>query len=282
MRNNRKIIIGLVILAAVVAAAWGLWTLGQRWLNSGALARHEVGGVDAGRLRKVPDFEKATAEVEALQKRYYDELAAAEKSKQYTPDQLVKMAKEDRKKLMQRQLQLMNPLNDRMAGAIAAVAKEQHMTVILDKHVAVSGVPDITDTVIAKFNANPGLKPPEAEDLEKMRSPIGYFDPVLIRQMSAFGKADDQFQAMYAQMKAEFQRKAQKLPAAAQQQLEARYSTALEQARAKLYAPLNAKVKQAVEVAAKSRGLSLVLDTKFVMFGGENITEDVVKHFLGR
>ncbi len=210
-----------------------------------------------------------------------DELAAAEKTKKYTQAQLVKMAMEDRKMLMKRQIQLTNPLNDRMAGAIAAVAKDKHMSVILDKHVAVSGVPDITDEVIAKFNGHPDLKPPEPAELEKTHSPIGYFDPVLIRQLTEFEKADEQFQVLYGRMKAEFTKKAQKLSAPEQQKMEAQYTAGLEQARERVYAPLNARVKQAVEAAAKSNGLSLVLDTKFVMFGGTNITDDVVKRFKG-
>ncbi|MFA5504786.1 MAG: OmpH family outer membrane protein [Vulcanimicrobiota bacterium] len=181
----------------------------------------------------------------------------------------------------------LNPLKEKARAAVANAAKNKDVTVVLDKKIVVYGVPDITDEVKALLESGGELTYPEENAEELKVAPIGYFDQNIVSSLKVFKEAEmELFQernAMLQKMREELQKAEQagKQPSPAEiQAMQKAIEARLESLQQQKLTPLLKAVNDSVEEVAEQEGLSLVLDTQHVMYGGRNLTEMVVDTFL--
>ena len=169
------------------------------------------------------------------------------------------------------------PLNNRVSAAIAIVSASKGLKVVLDKRIVVCGVPDVTEDVIKLFRQEGELKLPSEEDTSD--SPVAYFDQGIVRKLKVFGEVDIRLSQARADMMREYEKKAPSLSAAEREALQREISARFEALSQQQYGPLYQKVNNAVNQVAKNLGISLVLNKQTVMYGGRNITDEVIDTF---
>ena len=245
----------------------------------------KVASIDESVIYQMDMFVKANEELDKW---------ADETSKKYQEEVKDKSDEEKAKKFQEFQAELeiktnetLNPLKEKARAAVATAAKNKSVTVVLDKKIIVYGVPDMTDDVKGLLESGNDLTYPEDNEEQLKQAPIGYFDQNIVSNLKVFKEAEMELiqerngmlQKMREEMQKAQERGEQPSPAeiqAMQKAIEAR----LESLQQQKLTPLLKAVNDSVEEVAKQEGLSLVLDTQHVMYGGRNLTELVVDTFL--
>ncbi len=112
---------------------------------------------------------------------------------------------------------------------------------------------------------------------------VGYVD--MQRALDAHPKKASSEEALnqFARAKAaELRRLAQNKPAAEQANLARRTQEEILKRRAELLQALDKDIRAAVERVAKRAGVTVVLDRTVVLYGGVDLTEQVVRELQGR
>lgn len=176
--------------------------------------------------------------------------------------------------------EILMPLKTRAEAAVASVAREKGKIVVLDKRIVVYGVPDITEEVKAKFETEGEITLPEEQDTTT--SPIGYFDQEVVRALKVFQEAEIEIFQKRAELARDMQKQAEKadISPTELQNLQKEATVRLEAFQEQKMTPLIQAVNDSVEEVAQAEGLSLVLDKQHVMYGGRNMTNEVVETFL--
>jgi len=269
----------LMVVAGLALIIGGVY-LGQRLiLRSNA---SEVGAITQDRIYQLEDFVNAQKQLKDYSDTLEKELEAASRTLQ--GEDLLRKRVELQKMLDEKRGKLLNPLLDRMRAAIAITAAKKKITVVLEEGIAIYGVPDITDSVIETYEKQ--VKNMTDEQLKKVesttiaRSPVGYFDQEVVASLMPFlelnQKLNQLFQVMARQLEVDSRGKSEQQ----RQALLERYNLQFQEIRRTNMAPLLNEVTEAVKAVAKEKGLSLVLDKQNVMYGGTNITDEVVERFL--
>ena len=242
-----------------------------------------VGSLEQELLFELPEFKEAKTKLDEMVKK---EQAALEKKipkgKRPTEEQ-ARMIREGQLKVQQESAKLLNPLKQRAEAAISKVARDKGMLVVLDKHIVVYGVPDITDEVKKVFGSKEELKLPA--ELDTSKSPIGYFDQEVVRSLKIFQEVEvKEYQKRMELMKGvEARMKANpRMSPSEREVLEREFKLKMEAFHQQLMEPLVQKVTDSVKEVAQAESLSLVLDKQHVMQGGRNMTNEVVEAFLKR
>ncbi|MDQ7824796.1 MAG: OmpH family outer membrane protein [Candidatus Eremiobacteraeota bacterium] len=238
----------------------------------------ETGLIDRDVIMKLSAFQRAndslTQKVMELDKKY------AGMAKGLRPDQQEELYLRYRQDVETLKAQEMKPLMDKAQAAVALVAKEKKMKVVLDSKIVIAGADDITEDVKEKFKSSEKLTAPE--EAVGSDSKIGYFDQEVVRSLKMFRDADQQVYSMFSTMKKELETKMKTMSDEEKQKVFSQYDSQLESKKNELYSPLLKKVTGTVETVAKNKGLVLVLDKQFVMFGGKNVTDEVVEALKGK
>lgn len=269
-----------------VTAALGMTLLFSAGCNSTPPPVKKVASIDQSAIYQMEMFTKADkelddwakAEVERRTKELGEEATDEEKAASFREYQL---------ELEKKTNETINPLKEKARAAVANAAKDKGITVILDKKIIVYGVDDLTDDAKTLLTSGGELTYPEDSQAEIDKAPIGYFEPDVVRNLKVFKEAemevlqerDRMVRIMSEEMQKAQEEGKQPSPAeiqAMQKQVEARLQSLQQQKMA----PLMKAVTDSVEEVAKQEGLSLVLDTQHVMYGGRNLTELVVDSFL--
>lgn len=109
---------------------------------------------------------------------------------------------------------------------------------------------------------------------------IGFVDfGFLINQHPDMEKARQTFQGEVEQAKKDFEAKAATLSDKEKQDYDQQLRQRLAAKQKELYDAIEAKVNQAIQEVAKAQGLTVVLDKSQVLYGGNDITQDVGKKF---
>jgi outer membrane protein len=113
---------------------------------------------------------------------------------------------------------------------------------------------------------------------------VGALDQEIIYSLDEFKGAQKQLEAFQAQKKTEFEAavKARQGKQGGDAELATLYrkiQLEIQQKRNQLFQPLQTKAEAAVATAARSKGLTVVLDKRIVVYGIPDITEDVKKLF---
>jgi outer membrane protein len=267
-----KTIVKIVVIIVVLVLLGAGGFFGHRYIKDTYFRTNEVGSIDRDVILKQSAFKKAKANVDEK----------GQEMQQKFAKQAEKMTREQQAELYQKFMQDMDkikadefkPLLDRAQAAVAIVSKEKKLKVVMDKKIVVCGALDITDAVKEKFNSSETLKAPD--EVPGKDSKIGYFDQEVVRSLKLFRDADKSLAEQFGRMQKEVQEKAKGLSDAEKQKLFAQYEMDFRNKKETLYKPLVDKVTKTVEKVGKEKELNLVLDKQYVMFGGRNVTDEVV------
>ena len=245
----------------------------------------KVAAIDESAVYQLEMFTNAEKELDKWAEERSKKLAEEAKGK--SDEIKAEMFQTFQAELEIKQNETLNPLKEKARAAVANAAKSKGVNVVLDKKIVVYGVPDLTEDVTTLMQSGQELTYPDDNTEEAKKSPIGYFDQNIVRNLKVFKEAEGELleernrllQRMGEELKKAEQEGNKPSPAeiqAMQKAIEARLGSLQQQKMA----PLLKSVSDSVEQVAKDEGLSLVLDTQHVMFGGRNLTELVVDTFL--
>ncbi len=249
--------------------------------GASSAAAKKVASIDEAAINQMDEFKKAQEELDKWATEAAKKAQDATKGKPESEQQAAFQAFQ--LEMSKQQAEKLNPLKDKARAAIALVAKEKGVTVVLDKKIVVYGVPDITEDVKKKLAEGGKLEYPK-EEIDPAQSPIGYFDQDVVRNLKVFKEADIAIATARVEqiksMQEKFQKEGRNPTPQEMQSMEQLLSARLQALQEQKMGPLIKAVTDSVADVAKEEKLSLVLDTQHVMHGGRNLTEQVVDSFL--
>lgn len=282
--SKTPLIAGFVLLLVAIAAGWFVMT---KMMGGGAPIK-KVASIDADAIYQLKEFTDATKALEKKSADYKKQLQEfAEKQPHGTNEEkaaamraVQEKAAEFEQQLTQDRNKTLTPLQKKAEAAIAAVAREHDFKVVLDKRIVVYGVTEITDEVKKKFQDKAELKLPAEDDTKD--SPIAYFDQEVVRNLKAFQEVDLKIATTKQELTEEFRKRTEgrNLSPEEQANLQKELMLRMEAKQQEMVAPLIQAVNQSVSDAAEKNNVALVLDKVHVMYGGRNLTDQVVDTFL--
>lgn len=102
---------------------------------------------------------------------------------------------------------------------------------------------------------------------------------MLVSQHPDYATAQKTFEAEVEQAKKDFEGKAASMNDKEKQEYYMQLQQRLQLKKAELLGGVNDKVTAAVKAVADAKGLAIVIDKSNVVYGGQDITEDVIKKF---
>lgn len=233
----------------------------------------DIGYLDQAQLATIPSFTDANKKFASFRAGLQREFEGRARKARSQADQQ-KLAGEFQSRLVDEQRRLFGPLFAAAQTAVASIASSKSLSVVVDKRIVVIGGQDITKNVIDLLNS-PGAPVPPVNTPPP--SSVGWVDQSQIDQLDQFKNA----QAAFVKF-GEDQRKAaqDKLRGAKtdadRNKIYADYQKAIDGEREQVVTPLVKKTQAAIEDVAKKRGLLLVIDRSSLIFGGTDVTPDVV------
>jgi len=265
----------LIVVALVVVGLCGVFAY-QRLHGRGGEGPQQVGMLDSEAIYAMPEFTRVKKDLgqmsEAMQGEYQKQ------SKKMRPEEQESLRLQMRTKLEQEQAKRLKPLNDRVSAAIATLAVERKYRVVLDKKIVVTGVSDVTEDVKKKFQENPRLEAPKQSP--ELQSNVGYISQEAVGELRIYKEANAKLVKFYQQLGQEFAKKGAKLTPAEKEKMRVEMARQFQEMQAEIFKPVNDKVNMAITEVAKEKGLSLVLESHHIMWGGRNLTDDVIKKLL--
>ncbi len=238
----------------------------------------EIAVIDSASIYKLQAFLKANEKI--TQARASLEQSYSEKMKGASDSQ-----KADINALFEKDLQSVinkeiNPLKDRVQNSIAIIAAEKKVTVVMDKSVVVTGAEDITDAVKDKFREEGDLNAPDIDTGANSR--VAYFDQDVVRSLPMFRDSDKKMREAWTKAREDIATKSKTMTDEQIRVLTADYEKKLKMMNDSISVPLLKKVNDTVSEVAKEKKYVLVVGKEYVMYGGKNITDEVVDRLLGK
>jgi len=100
---------------------------------------------------------------------------------------------------------------------------------------------------------------------------------LLVTQHPDTATAEKTMEIAVAQTKSDFDTKSASMNDADKQALYQQLQQGLNQKKMELMGPINDKIMSAVKSVASSKGLTVVVDKNSIVYGGQDITDDVVQ-----
>jgi len=238
----------------------------------------EIAVIDSASIYKLQAFLKANEKI--TQARASLEQSYSEKMKGVSDSQ-----KADINALFEKDLQSVinkeiNPLKDRVQNSIAIIAAEKKVTVVMDKSIVVTGAEDITDAVKDKFREEGDLN---TSDIDiGANSKVAYFDQEVVRSLPMFRDSDKKIREAWTKAREDIATKSKTMTDEQIRVLTADYEKKLKMMNDSISVPLLKKVNDTVSEVAKEKKYVLVVGKEYVMYGGKNITDEVVDRLLGK
>lgn len=232
-----------------------------------------IGYVDEAAIGRLPAFERAQRQFSDERQSLEQSFATAMKGAQSAAAQQ-RIQADFQQKLAQRQQALFGPLFARAQTAIAAVAANHSLGVVVDKRIILYGGLDITKDVLDLLSG-PGAPVPPVNTPPP--SSVGYIDQSALDQTPRIKAAQDRF-VVFRQGE---EKKLQSSLAAAKNDgqrrrlLQDSYA-ALDQQQQRILGPVIQETENVISAVAKKRGLLLVVDQASRVYGGTDVTPDVV------
>jgi len=232
-----------------------------------------IGYVDEAAIGRLPAFESAQKQFNDYRQSLESSFEAQMKAAKSPADQQ-RVQQDFQQRIAQRQQELFGPLFARAQTAIASVAANRSLSVVVDKRIMLYGGLDITKDVV-DLVSGPGA--PVAPVNTPPPSSVGYIDQGALDQTARIKAAQDQFvsfrkgeekrlQTALAQAKTDDQRR---------QLLKQSYAV-LDQQQQQILGPVIEQTQNVISAVAKKRGLLLVIDQASRVYGGTDVTQDVV------
>ena len=232
----------------------------------------DVGFIDQTALGSLPQFASANAQLAQYKAGLDQQFAAAMKHARTDADkQTVTMRFQQQ--LQEKQQELVGPLFQRAQLALATVATNRKLSIVVDKRIIVYGGQDVTSDVIGAIRSSQALNPPSASPPP---SEIGFVDQSALDNSSKVKDANQQLQQYMDQQRPAFQQKLKAAKTDAERNdVGAQFDKLVSDKRDQLLKPLVDQTKSATANVAKNKNLLLVIDRGDVIFGGTDITQDV-------
>ena len=238
----------------------------------------ELAIIDTASVYKLQAFLKANEKINqariSLEQSYSEKMKNASESQRADLNALFE---KDLQSVINKEI---NPLKDRVQAAIALVAAEKKVTIVMDKSVVVTGAEDITDAVKDKFREEGDL---EASDIEiGENSSVAYFDQDVVRSLPMFRDSDKKMREAWTKAREDIATKSKTMTDEEIRVLTVEYEKKLKAMNDSISVPLLQKVNDTVSEVAKEKKYTLVVGKEYVMYGGKNITDEVVDRLLNK
>ncbi len=233
----------------------------------------DVGTIDQGAIGSLKNFASANRALAKYKLGLDAEFARRMRGTRVAADQQ-KVIAEFQGKLLARQRQLFAPLFGKAQTAIASVASSKNLSVVVDKGIVVFGGQDITKPVMDLL-ASPGDPVPPVNTPPP--SSVGYVDQLQIDTVPKIKSVNDEFVKFQNDQKTQAQNKMAKAKTDAQrQQILKGYQKAIIDKSDALVKPMSDQTRASIAEIAKKKNLVLVIDKTNLIFGGTDVTADVV------
>lgn len=238
----------------------------------------DVGYVDQTALSNIGAFSAANKQLADYKSQLDGQFATALRSAHSADDQ-ARVSQEFQNKLADRQRQLYAPLFERAQVAIASVASSKNLSVVVDKRIVIYGGQDITQNVTDLLT---GIGDPVPPVNTPPPSSVGYVDQQAIDSIAKLKSATDTFSQFRTDQEQQAQSKLKTVKTDAdREQVLKDYQATLAQKQKDLLDPLVDQTRSAIADVAKQHHLLLVIDRGDLIYGGTDITPDVVKELGG-
>ncbi len=232
----------------------------------------DVGFIDQTALGSLPQFASANAQLAQYKAGLDQQFASAMKSARTDADKQ-NVTLRFQQMLQDKQRELVGPLFQRAQLALATVAGNRKLSIVVDKRIIVYGGQDVTSDVISAVRGSQALNPPSASPPP---SEIGYVDQSALDNSSKVQDANKQLQQYMDQQRPAFQQKLKGAKTDAEKNdVAAQFDKLVSDKRDQLLKPLVDQTKSATANVAKNKNLVLVIDRGDVIYGGTDITQDV-------
>jgi outer membrane protein len=232
----------------------------------------DIGFVDQSALGQLQPFVAAQQEFAQYQRGLAQQFQAAIKGK--SPAQQQQIYQSFNNQAAYKQRDIFGPLLGRAQAAIASVAANRSLSVVVDKTIVIYGGLDITQDVINMLNQPGPILPPVNSPPP---SQVGYVDQTQLDQLPKVKKANDDFlayrQTLASQLEAQLRGKAPDQRA----QITTSFNNQLDDEQKKVLQPVVDSTNAAIANVAKAKHLLLVIDASNRVYGGTDVTNDVVK-----
>lgn len=233
----------------------------------------DIGFVDQAALGQLGPFQAAQAQFAQYQRTLSGEFQAAIKGKSQAEQQRIFQTFNQR--AAQRQRELFGPLLARAQNSIASVAANKGLSVVVDKQIIIFGGLDITNDVINMLNQPGPVLPPVNSPPP---SEVGYVDQQQLDALPRVKKANDDYmqfrQNLQSQLNAQLNGKSPEQ----RQQTVTNFNNQLNDEQKKVLQPIVDATTKAISDVAKQKSLLLVIDATNRVYGGTDVTADVVKN----
>jgi outer membrane protein len=233
----------------------------------------DIGIVDQAAIGNLGQFQDAKNQLTRVQQQLQAQFQSAIKGK--SPSDQQRISQDFQNRLSQAQHQIFDPLLGRANAAIAQVAANKGLSVVVDKQIVIFGGLDITKDVTDLLNAPGQVVPPVNTPPP---SEIGYVDQSQIDALPKMKAASEQFVQFQNQLRSQLSTQVNaKTPADQRQKILSQYQSQMTDERNKVLQPLVDQTDKAISSVAKSKGLLLVVNSENRVYGGTDVTADVVK-----
>lgn len=276
--GGAKKTIVIVVVAVLVAAIGAFFVMNSDSMTSPV---KRVGSIDQEAIFALEAFTKAQKDLDTYaegKRKEFETAAKAKAGKEGADAELQNLSRKIQLEMNKKRNELMNPLQTRAEAAVANVARNKGLTVVLDKRIVIFGVEDITEEVKKVFQQEGEIKLPD--DIDTSTCQVAYFDQTVVRSLRVFTEAEMKLYSARNDMMREYEKRVASLSASEKEALQREMSARLQALEEQIMTPLFQKVTNSVNEVSKAQGISLVLDKQNVMYGGRNITDSVVETFL--
>jgi outer membrane protein len=232
---------------------------------------NDIGFVDQSAIGGLPQYQAAQQQFAQFRDQTARDFQAAVKGKSQADQQ--RIYGDFNQKLAAKQHELFDPLLSRAQTAIALVAAQKSLSVVVDKQIVIFGGQDITKDVLTTIG-QPGVIVPPVQTPPP--SEVGYVDQTQLDALPKAKAAADAFQAARQQLGQQMNQQLQGKSQAEQAAIVQQFNQKLKDEQTKDIQPVTDLVEKAISQVARKHKLLLVVDMNDRVYGGTDVTTDVV------
>ncbi|MBC5829151.1 MAG: hypothetical protein GIW98_03035 [Candidatus Eremiobacteraeota bacterium] len=233
----------------------------------------DVGVIDQAAIGSLKSFASANGQLERYKATLNAQFARRMRGTRSAADQQ-KVIAEFQGKVLARQRELFAPLFGKAQTAIASVVSSRNLSVVVDKGIVVYGGQEITRPVMDLLQSPGDPVPPVSTPPP---SSVGYVDQLQIDNVPKIKSVNDEFMKFGNAQKAAAQAKMARAKTDAERQAILKdYQKSVSDKSDALIKPLSEQTRASIADVAKKKNLLLVIDKSNLIFGGTDVTADVV------
>jgi outer membrane protein len=175
----------------------------------------------------------------------------------------------------------MNPLMDKEKKIIEEVAKAEGLSVVVDNTLVVCGITDITEKVSKLFQGgektDPNSTPTVSANKETPKQVVGYLSQQRVYDIPKMKDVQDTYYNEYMIMQGKIEKETKDLKDKEKvAKIITDYQKKLDEKKKELFKPVEDAINAAADGIAKEKGLIVILNDTDILYGGVDITSDVI------